>query len=129
MKRRLNLFNAFRRDRLAGLWLAVLLLLVPYLQPMSEALAAGKPFAAEICTSFGSLDKAVTPVAADDCPSCISGSHVPQPAYMPDGVTALPMQWAEEQKFRPELTDTGGGLYAKRWLAPPGQAPPSHDLI
>ena len=129
MKLRPNLFNAFRRDRLAGLWLAALLLLVPYLQPMSEALASGKPFAAEICTSFGSLDKAAAPVAADDCPSCISGSHVPQPASLPDGATALPAQLAKEPKFRPALTDTGGRLCAKRWLAPPGQAPPSRDLI
>jgi hypothetical protein len=129
MKRRSNLFNAFRRDRLAGLWLAALLLLVPYLQPMSEALAAGKPFASEICTSFGSLDRAATPVAADDCPSCISGSHVPQPSYMPDGTAAIPASLAEAPIFRPTRTDGAGEHGSKRWLAPPGQAPPSRDLI
>jgi hypothetical protein len=75
MKRRPNLFNAFRRDRLAGLWLAALLLFVPYLQPLSEALAAGKPFAGEICSTFGTSGKAAMPGLADDCSACISGRN------------------------------------------------------
>ena len=124
MKRRSKLFEDFRRDRLAGLWLAALLLFLPYVQPLSEAMAAGKPFAAEICSSFGVPDKASSPVAADDCPDCIAGTHAPQfAAISPDAYgTVVPL-------LRPFATVAferpAAALEAKRWISPPGQGPPS----
>jgi hypothetical protein len=126
MKRRLNLFNAFRLDRLAGLWLAALLLFVPYVQPLSEALAAGKPFAGEICSTFGTSGRAAVPALADDCAACIAGSHAPQVAAIP----AL----GEPCLVRPEQASIGHSFDRqelarpeKRWFAPPGQGPPSNS--
>jgi hypothetical protein len=125
MKRRPNLFNAFRRDRLAGLWLAALLLFVPYLQPLSEALAAGKPFAGEICSTFGTSGKAAMPGLADDCAACISGSHAPQLGAVPaDGVLLL-LRLPELDSVDLSLDRYALASPQKRWFAPPGQGPPS----
>ena len=125
MKCRANLFDAFRRDRLAGLWLAAILLFIPYVQPMSEALAAGKPFAGEICSTFGTSGKAAVPAMADDCAACIAGSHAPQLAAVPADVArtiAPPFSLANPAYtgHEPPLPQR-----PKRWLAPPGQGPPS----
>lgn len=129
MKQETSLMQVFRRDRLVGVWLALLLLLSPYLQPMSEAMAAGKPFAAEICTSFGASDKASAPVAADDCPDCIAGSHAAIKAF-------LPGDWNARDAYSGAATASylvsdrdEPGIISKRWLAPPGHAPPSAELI
>lgn len=129
MSHKQQFFAALRRDRFAGLWLLLLLLLVPYVQPLSEAMAAGKPFAAEICTSFGASDKASAPVAADDCPDCIAGSHAAIKAF-------LPGDWNTRDAYSGAVTASylvsdrdEPGIISKRWLAPPGHAPPSAELI
>ena len=125
MMRRPNLFGAFRRDRLAGLWLAAILLFIPYVQPMSEALAAGKPFAGEICSTFGTSGKAAVPAMADDCAACIANSHAPQLAAITavgDGAI-VPAISLDDPAFSAEPHALP--LPSKRWLAPPGQGPPS----
>ena len=88
LKRRTHLLPAVRRDRISGLWLALLLLFVPFIQPLSEANAAGKPFAAVICSTFGVPGQAAVPGLADDCATCIAGQHAPQSAVPADGLSA-----------------------------------------
>ena len=84
LKRRISLLHALRRDRISGLWLAILLLFVPFIQPLSEANAAEKPFAAVICSTFGVPGQAAVPGLADDCATCIAGQHAPQSAVPAD---------------------------------------------
>lgn len=126
MRLRPSLFSAFRRDRLAGFWLAALLLIVPFIQPLSEAHAAGKPFAAEICSAFGTQGKAVIPGLADDCAACIVGTHAPQLSAGPQGgaEAILPDLFAAslaDLAIAPGHVPDG----QRRRLMPPGQAPPS----
>lgn len=120
-----GLFKAIRRDRLPGLWLAALLLFIPFLQPLSEALASDKPFAAEICTSFGKKDGASAPVAADDCAACIAGAAGPALSALPDSGTMV----GQPLRNFDVITFLAGRLpnppVSGTWLAPPGQGPPS----
>lgn len=121
--RRASVLQDLRRDRIAGAWLAIVLLFLPFLQPLAEAKAAGKPFAAVICSSYGVSGNAVFPGLADDCPACVVGHHVPLfsvPAATAECV--LPLAGAEPADFPSPLSRP---LAASPWkLKPPGQAPP-----
>jgi hypothetical protein len=88
-----------------------------------------KPFAAEICTSFGASDKASAPVAADDCPDCISGSHAALKAFLPGDWNACDAYSGNVTASYLVSDRDEPGIISKRWLAPPGQAPPSAELI
>ena len=126
MKRRPNLFNAFRRDRLAGLWLAALLLFVPYVQPLSEALAAGKPFfSGEICSTFGTSGKAALPALVDDCAVCIANTHTPQVAALPADFTGIAALAGSDASAAFSADRSAPPAPSKLWIAPPGQGPPS----
>jgi hypothetical protein len=118
-------FTPFRRSRFAGVWLAMLLLAVPFIQPLSEANAAGKPFAAVICSAFGSPGGAVLPGLADDCPACIAGQHTSQ--FTISG-GALPADILVPA-FRSGASDFPSPIAlpaaASQWkIKPPGHAPP-----
>lgn len=115
-----------RRERAAGIWLAFFLLLVPFLQPLAEANAAGKPFAAEICTAFGQPGKAALPALADDCAACIAG-HAAQASIIPAdelssaGIHPLPVSGPAD--FPSPLTRTDAADVW--WMKPPAHGPPS----
>jgi hypothetical protein len=125
LKRRISLLHALRRDRISGLWLAILLLFVPFIQPLSEANAAEKPFAAVICSTFGVPGQAAVPGLADDCATCIAGQHAPQSAVPADEDSAaifLPFSGSGPAGFSSPLTRP---VAASQWkMKPPGQAPP-----
>ncbi len=125
LKRRTNLLHALRRDRIAGAWLALLLLFVPFIQPLSEANAADKPFAAVICSTFGMPGKAVLPGLADDCAACIAGQHAPLFTISAGALPAdviLPSSGSGPADFSSPLTRP---VAANQWkMKPPGHAPP-----
>jgi hypothetical protein len=118
--------SAFRHDRLRGVWLALFVLFIPYFHPIAEAMAAGKPFAAEICTAFGQTSRDVIPAQADDCPMCIGGTFAPglgaDPAINPADLQPVFLTLAPAD-FPSPLTRVD--VAQKDWLMPPGRAPPS----
>ncbi len=120
--RRHTLLSTFRRDRTPGLWLALLLLLVPFVQPLADANAAGKPFSAVICSTFGVAGEAAIPGLADDCAACIAGQHAPVMAVAPVQATVFAVApfIASFFSLHADPLDIVG-----RWtLKPPGHAPP-----
>lgn len=122
MSRRQTLLSIFRRDRMPGLWLALLLLLVPFVQPLAEANAAGKPFSAVICSTFGVAGEAAIPGLADDCAACVAGQHVPilAVASVQAPVFAVLSSMASGFAQRASALE-----FAGHWtLKPPGHAPP-----
>ena len=121
-----TLLNAFRHDRLRGVWLALFVLCVPYFHPIAEAFAADKPFAAEICSGFGQADRDPLPAMADDCPMCLSGTYAPSvgadPATNPADLEPVFLALAPAD-FPSPLTRVDEAQ--KDWLLPPGRAPPA----
>lgn len=121
-----HLLGILRRDRVAGIWLAFLLLLVPFLQPLAEANAAGKPFAAEICTTFGQPGKAALPALADDCGACIAGHWNPASLIPADELASAvihPLPVSGSADFPSPLTRTDAADVW--WMKPPAHGPPS----
>ena len=121
-----QLTSVLRRERFAGVWLAFILLLVPFLQPLAEANAAGKPFAAEICTTFGQPGKAAIAGLADDCGNCISGHARPVSVIPADEWASAWLHLLEvagPADFPSPLTRTDAADVW--WMKPPAQGPPA----
>lgn len=117
-----TLLNIFRRDRIPGLWLALLLLLVPFVQPLAEANAAEKPFSAIICSTFGVAGKAAIPGLADDCAACVAGQHAPVLVVAAVQAPVLAVPSSKASGFSLSATAL---ITTVQWtLKPPGHAPP-----
>ncbi len=118
-----NMLTALRCERLPGVWLALFVLLLPFLHPLAEAKAANRPFASEICTTFGQTGKAALPGLADDCPVCV----------VANGGMDLTTTCADFSIIRHPLNVQATDFHkpcdhvavvTANWLQPPGQAPP-----
>jgi hypothetical protein len=120
-----GIFAGFRSERRLGVWVGLLLLLVPFFHPMAEANAAGRPNADVICSSFGSAADEVNPAGADDCPMgincCVAAAALD---------TGLARAW-DEVTFIEASANIPLPLASTRdsefglWLRPPGQGPPA----
>ena len=121
-----TLLNAFRHNRLRGVWLALFVLFIPYFHPIAEAMAADKPFAAEICSGFGQTDRDPLPAMADDCPMCVSGTYAPSIgadlANNPADLQPVFLALAPADLLHPF---TRVDEAQRHWLLPPGRAPPA----
>ena len=122
--RRQTLLNIFRRDRVPGLWLALLLLLVPFIQPLAEANAAEKPFLAVICSTFGIAGEVAIPGLVDDCAACIACQHAPVLAVLPANASAAVFVVTSSKPPRFSLPATALGAAGHWTMKPPGHAPP-----
>jgi hypothetical protein len=118
-----NVLTALRRDRLHGVWLALFVLLLPFLHPIAEANAANRPFASEICTTFGQTGKAALPGLADDCPVCIVANGMLDVNTTSSNFSVVRhpriVQVADFHKPNDHIA-----FARANWLQPPGQAPP-----
>lgn len=117
------MLTALRRERLAGVWLALFILLLPFLHPLSEANAANRPFASEICTTFGQTGKAALPGLADDCPVCVvANCGMDLTTTSADFSIMRHPLVAQAADFHKPSDHVA--FASANWLQPPGQAPP-----
>ena len=120
---KLTLFKNFRHERMLGAWLAVVLLLVPFLHPLAEANAAPWPDAGFICSSFGSSTNSTTPAQADDCPFGITCAGLAVAAVPPfANLDTLEFHRGDFAAARVPVAIFINPLPA--WESPPGHAPP-----
>lgn len=121
-----SLLRIFRRDRILGLWLALLLLIVPSVQPLAEANSAEKPFSAVICSTFGVAGEAAIPGLANDCAACIAGQHAPVLAVTPSKLEAEQIALVERTTIGVRQQSANPLSPSDSWkLKPPGRAPPA----
>jgi hypothetical protein len=123
--RRSQLFAMFRSERLLGVWVALLLLLVPFFHPMAEANAAGRLDAGIICSSFGSASGYVSPARADDCPMGIACC-----AAVTSFGAEVGKGWDDVDYLTTSLPKTSAltstmGRNLELWSHPPAQGPPT----
>lgn len=114
-----------RKERKLGVLLALLLVLVPFLHPLAEANAAGRPDAGVICSSFGAADGKINPAMPDDCPMGIAGCGVVATVVKSEAAAPEAISYPEVCAFtlRQDHRQDGGELAL--WRRPPGRAPPA----